>query len=317
MPSPGSRYWDDFERRAKETVDAIKAGVVPPIRRVAVFITEACNFKCSYCNHKRSPVTLNRQRFHQVVAQYGKDAIIHITGGEPSVVPWLYEDLISLKEQMPYLRLNLNTNCFLQPPSECLNRLKVSLDHWHPATWDKIVGVPGAFNVVVKHIQEASELTTTSITCTLSHWNLWEAESIAYFCRTHFPKLYAVFFSIYKGSNPIFVFTEKDIKEFFSNIRPGLSEALDPESRALLDMTLTQEARMSQGQRFIQDLAEPCWLSLTERVITPEGNELTCSHLYRDGIFKTEPTKHPCCLYGCNQRLVTFNELVTRNLKKG
>ena len=47
---PGSLYWDDFNRRIKETVVAVKNNTQPPVRRVSIFITNKCNFGCHYCN---------------------------------------------------------------------------------------------------------------------------------------------------------------------------------------------------------------------------------------------------------------------------
>jgi hypothetical protein len=38
-----SFYWDDFSRRADETVACLHAGTMPPVRRVAIFITDVIN----------------------------------------------------------------------------------------------------------------------------------------------------------------------------------------------------------------------------------------------------------------------------------
>ncbi len=85
-----SLYWDDFHRRAKETVEVILTNKELPIRRVSVFVTNRCNFRCRYCNVAQSNQTLTEKDFINVLEKYGKTAIIHITGGEPSLVPWLY-----------------------------------------------------------------------------------------------------------------------------------------------------------------------------------------------------------------------------------
>jgi len=71
-----------------------------------------------------------------------------------------------------------------------------------------------------------------------------------------------------------------------------------------------------QGVRFPKNSnSELCYLSMSERVIDPIGNEYTCSHMYRDGIFLKEPIKHNKCVYGCNQRLVQFNEYVSTKIR--
>ena len=61
----------------------------------------------------------------------------------------------------------------------------------------------------------------------------------------------------------------------------------------------------------------PCYLSMSEKVIDWNNNEYTCSHLFRDGIFYTKPKKHDKCRYGCNRRLVMFNQDVSNRLTKG
>ena len=86
-----SLYWDDFNRRIDETVDALNNNRTPTVRRVAVFITNKCNFRCDYCNDPHKKDALSKEDFVNLVEKYGKTAIIHITGGEPSVVPWLYK----------------------------------------------------------------------------------------------------------------------------------------------------------------------------------------------------------------------------------
>jgi len=90
---------------------------------------------------------------------------------------------------------------------------------------------------------------------------------------------------------------------------------LNEESRALLNETLNEKFRLIEGVRFPNnDLSQPCYLSMSERVYSPEGEESNCSHLYRDGITGTGSAKCSKCQYGCNQRLVDFNNLVHLNL---
>lgn len=301
-----SLYWDDFERRMTETVEDLKAGQEPPVRRVAVFVTNRCNFKCSYCNHGQNPVTMTEDVFRAIVDQFGDQAIIHITGGEPSCVPWLYRTLEELGDKY---RFHLNTNAFVVPPAKSVKRLKVSLDSVYPADWDRIVGHVGAWDRVVSNIQRASQDTVTSITYTLSHDNFRDAPLFASFAKAMFPDLYAVFFSVYKGTDPRFVLTKEDVEEFFSIVRPELLESLDAESKELLLETIDEKKRLMQGTRF-ESCPGPCFLSLSERVFSPDGSMSSCSHLYRDGIMSDPGQKHEKCLYGCNQRLATFNRQV-------
>ncbi len=309
-----SLYWDDFERRAQETVAALQTGDVPPVRRVAVFITDRCNFRCRYCNHTQGATTLHPLRFGEVVERYGETAIFHITGGEPSVVPWLYPMIRKLGERY---RFHLNTNAYLMPPAESVRRLKVSLDGIDAECWDALVGRHGAFDRVTANIRRAIPQTVVSITFTMTRQNYCSTPAFARFVNEQFPGLYAVFFSVYKGADPYYAFTADDAERFFGDVLPALEAELADESLALLRETIDEKVRLMRGVRFPENRSGRCYLSMSERVIAPDGSEYACSHLYRDSIRDAGDRKHAECLYGCNRRLTEFNRLVERQLERG
>jgi sulfatase maturation enzyme AslB (radical SAM superfamily) len=299
-----SLYWDDFERRINETVAAIKNNEESKVRRVAIFITNKCNFRCGYCRVKFDKKEMSQNVFNDIVSKYKDDAILHITGGEPSIVKWLY-DYIDNTEA----RFHLNSNCYLTPPKN-IKRLKVSLDSPSENYIDNLVGVKGAFEKIVNNIKNASEYTTTSITCVLSRETYLELPKMVDFCNKEFPKLYALFFSVYKGIDKRFMMGEADINYFFKTIMPQLKEKLNAESLWLLNETLDEKKRVLQGIRFPENkLNEKCYLSLSERVFDCDGNGYRCSHLFRDGI-KNHNSKVAECQYGCNRKLVKFNQEV-------
>ena len=307
-----SLYWDDFSRRIEETVQCLKSNQVVPVRRVACFVTDKCNFRCSYCNSAHKYRVMEESVFDGIVKKYGDSAIIHITGGEPSTVKWLYPYLI--KNGNNY-RFHLNTNAFIEPPAKYVKRLKVSLDSSDQMYWNALVG-KDAFSTVVSNIKKAIPDTVVSITCTLTRENYKTACDFIDFSNKEFVGLYALFFSIYKGTNSRFVFTEDDVNEFFNEVLPKMGEKLDKESLALLTETLDEKRRLVAGVRFPQNADNsPCYLSMSERVFGPDGIECNCSHLYRDGIKQIEPKKHEKCLYGCNRRLVAFNESVEKQME--
>lgn len=307
-----SLYWDDFELRIAETLEALKTGEKPSVRRVAVFVTDRCNFRCKYCNHRDKGHTLTEDAFRSVVDKYGDTAIIHITGGEPSVVPWLYP---FLRQHGHKYRFHLNTNAYITPPFESVKRLKISLDHQDGKYWDCLVGRDGAFSSVVENIKRAIPYTVVSITYTLTKENYRNAPNFARFVNREMAGLYAVFFSVYKGTEPAYVMTDQDAAFFFSMVLPELEVELSSESLALIRETIDEKRRLIQGVRFPQNAGiKTCYISMSERVISSTGEEFTCSHLYRDGIYRTTPEKHDKCLYGCNRRLVQFNEQVETGL---
>ncbi len=302
-----SKYWDDFERRINETVEHIKTGCKLKVRRVSVHITNRCNFKCSYCNVQQNTQELSISQFDKIITEYGKDAIIHITGGEPSVVKWLY-DFIDSKSS---IRFHLNSNMLISPPKN-IKRLKVSLDSSDRDYFDNIVERANSFDTVVENIKKASKYVSTSITCTLTKENYTKSPEFMRWCRTVFPDIYAVFFSVYKGNNGRFMFTSETARHFFEYVKPLLEAEMDEESLELLNETIDEKIRIMQTVRFPENSPEnPCYLSMSERVIDSNGDAWNCSHLFRDGIKHTNNCKHKKCLYGCNRRLVAFNEKIS------
>jgi molybdenum cofactor biosynthesis enzyme MoaA len=299
-----SKYWDDFERRIQEVSKALKEGTKPPIRRVSCFITNKCNFRCQYCNCVFGSKELSNERFDQIVQTYPR-SIIHITGGEPSTIPWLYPYIEKTKATF-----HLNTNAYIPPPKN-IKRLKVSLDSCDPDVFNNLVQVD-AFSRVVKNIQKASTETVVSVTCLLNQETYKDTPKFMKWCRKNLPHIYAVFFSVYKGDNPRFKFTNKSVEDFFQNIKPQLEAEMDQESYDLLNETLDEKLRIMQGIRFPENNCGKCYLSMSEKVFDCFGGEFNCSHLFRDGVKHTTNNKHPKCLYGCNRRLVAFNQEVER-----
>jgi MoaA/NifB/PqqE/SkfB family radical SAM enzyme len=300
-------YWDDFNKRIEETSLCVKNNLDVPVRRVAVFITNRCNFKCHYCNVSQNEHELSMEKFDEIVDRYGQSSIIHITGGEPSIVPWLYDYI----ESKNGVRFHLNTNAYIRPPLN-IKRLKISLDSTEKDYFDKIVHMKGAFDLVVKNIKEASKRVVTSITCTLTRENYRESPQFMKWCRREFPNLYAVFFSVYKGRSKRFTFTDQDADNFFNVVKPSLEKYMDSESLGLLQETIDEKTRVMQNVRFPENLKnEPCYISMSEKVFDCNGGEWHCSHLFRDGIMQAKNEKHKKCLYGCNRKLVEFNKEVS------
>lgn len=306
---PGSLYWDDFNRRIKETVVAVKNNTQPPVRRVSIFITNKCNFGCHYCNMGFGQREMSEDMFKKISDKYGKEAILHITGGEPSLVKWLYPFI----DRTPNIRFHLNTNGYIKPPYN-IKRLKVSLDTFDRNKFKEITQIDG-FDKVMKNIKEATNYTLVSITYVLSKKTYREAPKFMRFCRSEFPKLYAVFFSCYKGNHPEFVMNNKEIDEFWSQTRFDLEQFMDKESLWLFRNTLDEKRRIIQGSRFPENKQGICYLSMSERIYDYSGNVSNCSHLYRDKVCRLTNNKESVCTYGCNRKLVRFNQDVLSQLK--
>jgi MoaA/NifB/PqqE/SkfB family radical SAM enzyme len=253
---------------------------------------------------------MTRGQLEKIINKYGNEPIYHITGGEPSLVKWLYPFI----EKTKGIRFHLNTNAFILPPNN-IKRLKVSLDTNNENEFDNLVQVSGAFKNVIKNIEIKSQETVTSITCVLNKQNYKNSPDFIGWCRKQFPNLYAVFFSCYKGKDENFLMTRKDANIFFDEIKPNLENEMDEESKNLLNETIEEKFRLIKGCRFPENnLFEPCYLSMSERVFDFTNKEYHCSHLYRDGVKQNNFEKHKECLFGCNRRLVMFNEQIIREL---
>jgi len=297
-----SLYWDNFKLRENETIECIKNRIDPPIRRVSVFITNTCNFRCAYCNMKFGKQEMYKDIFDDIVKQY-RDSIIHITGGEPSVVGWLYNYIDSNKGTF-----HLNTNAYIVPPTN-IKRLKVSLDSCDEEYFNKLVCKSGAFEKICQNIKDFSPKAITSITSVLNRENYKDSPKFMAFCRKEFPNLYAVFFSIYKGKNPRFIMNDIDTSTFFDYISHDLEKEMDKESLSLFRETIDEKRRIVNGERFPENkVGSICYLSLSERAYDWNGKLYRCSHLLRDGVYNNDSKICNECRYGCNRRLVKFNQ---------
>jgi molybdenum cofactor biosynthesis enzyme MoaA len=307
-----SLYWDDFERRIQETAFCVLHNQPIPIRRVSVFITESCNFNCAYCNVRQSPKQLSQDSFNSIVATFHKSALLHITGGEPSTIPWLYDYMNAHKEDC---RFHLNTNAYKMPPVSAVKRLKVSLDSCNADYFNAIVG-RDAFDTVVSNIKRSIPETVTSVTYTLTKDNYQQVPEFIMWANKEFPNVYALFFSTYKGTNPRFVFSEPDIEQLFTKVIPIMEQTLPEESLALFKETLDEKLRLIDGKRFPENSKGVCYLAQSEAVFTPDGERQYCSHLYRDNVTQSSSGKTSKCMYGCNRRLVAFNEEVEKRISQ-
>ena len=66
--------------------------------------------------------------------------------------------------------------------------------------------------------------------------------------------------------------------------------------------------------RFPENSNGICYLSMSEKTYDFNGRVSNCSHLYRDGFYHLNNEKIKKCKYGCNRRLVKFNQEVSSKL---
>jgi len=344
------KYWDDFERRADETIQCVLNKQCPPIRRVSIHITNGCNFRCSYCNEYHQTRTMSFEIYSKIIREYSEmgGGIIHITGGEPSIIHDFTKYII---ESTKYnnIDFHLNTNFYKNVIPDDLfkiiKRLKVSLDSSDANHFNHICSVKNAFEKVTENLDYVHDLikrgitdTLVSLTYTVTRQNFRLILGFLRMYYTRWPKFYATFFSSYKGVNPNFVFQDSEIKELFESIVPKMNRMTeqygDNETRMLFQMSHGAETFI-QGNRFPDNNKIPCYLCLSEMCIDEDGYIWNCSHLFRDKIPHTGlnimnghlsdlsnlakqnitiPVNKKC-LYGCNKKLVRYNIKVHEELQ--
>jgi len=299
-------FWDRINERAIETISAFKEHRKPEVVRYAIHITSKCNMSCKYCNEKKSNKIMDMELFKTLCNRAGTKGIIHITGGEPMLVPWLEEEIYNHRD---ITRIALNTNLLNLPSERTLQsifRLKTSLDDYDRKRWNDITG-GNHFSDVVNNIKEATEIVKhTSICYTATHQNVYRLSEFIKFCKENFPKLFSLSVSFFKGNNPYFALTQEDINELFV-----ASEQMDEISKAIF-----LETHSVKGNYYPENIKIPCYLSMTERLYEENGDEYYCSHLYRDHVIPPgNPGKDNHCVTGCNARFNKYNQVVHRQLE--
>ena len=293
-------FWDRIGERAEETIQALKAGTVPPIIRYAVHITGKCNMRCKYCKDPKNDVIMDRNLFASLCDKAGTEGTIHITGGEPMCVPWLEEEI----QGHPHTRFALNSNALVLPQEATLANLwryKSSLDDNNPDRWNELTGGDHFWTVVKNLIQITRHVVNTSVSFTATHQNTRRLAAFIAFCYDAFPLLKTISVSFYKGTKGPMCLTQEDVDVLFD-----AAGSLDRVSREIF-----LETHARKGNNFPENLVIPCYLSMSERTIDEFGREFYCSHLFRDHVTPPgNPGKDPCCVTGCNARFRNFNALV-------
>jgi MoaA/NifB/PqqE/SkfB family radical SAM enzyme len=297
-------FWDRIEERANETIAALKRGQVPDVIRFAIHLTNRCNMRCVYYHEVKGNQVMDRKLFQSLCERAGRNGIIHITGGEPTCVKWLDDEIY---KQRGKVKMALNTNLLHLPKRKALEslfRIKTSLDDFDSTRWNETVG-GNYFNKVVSNIKEATKYVQhVSVSYTATHQNAHRFSGFIEFCQDNFPNLYSVSASFFKGDGGM-ALTKNDVDILFV-----ASEKLDPVSKHIFDTTHNRN-----GNYFPQNIGIPCYLSMTERLYDEYGQEFYCSHLFRDHVRPPgKPGEDPHCVTGCNDKFHKFNQMIHRKI---
>jgi radical SAM protein with 4Fe4S-binding SPASM domain len=175
-----------------ERVDPFTIDVAVPYR-MDLALTYGCDNACDHCYNEKRPragETLSTEDFKRVIAKLWGLGIPHVcfTGGEPTEYPALKE-LIAYAEELGVIT-GLLTNgrrladaAYLAGLAEAgLDHVQITIESSVPATHDKMVGVPGAFQETVKGIKNAVASPVYVVTnTTLTRRNAADAEELVVF----------------------------------------------------------------------------------------------------------------------------------------
>lgn len=335
-----SNYWDDFQVRVNNTIDCLRRKELPKLERLTVHLTESCNFHCEYCNMRFSKRTMDESLARKIIDEYVEmgGRIIHFTGGEPTVVPYI-ENIFAYAKSKG-LTVSSNTNAYKYINTENVDKLKASFDTPFEKEFDFTMGVK-AFDRVVENMKKYSKTMKgkmLSITAVLNRKTYRHMLELAQFVQENFD-VYNLYYSNYKGSNPEFAFTDEEIDDMFANHIPKVlayfEETGNTYSYKQLSLYKKGDFR-NVDCRFEENKHVPCYIQLSEMTIDVDGYCYDCSHLYRDGVIPKEiinvknDTLKNCferrkekytnisnmiyisekCLNGCNKNLIGFNKAV-------
>lgn len=335
-----SNYWDDFQIRVNNTIDCMNANKLPNLERLTVHLTERCNFRCEYCNMCFSEKTLDEAVARKIIDDYSEmgGRIIHFTGGEPSVVP--YVESIFKYAHDKGLQVSSNTNAFKRMDTTYIDKLKTSFDTPYRDVFNKTMGTD-CFDKVVENMKYYSQTMTNkmlSITAVLNHKTYKSMYDLAKFVNENFD-VYNLYFSNYKGNNAEFAFTEEQITDMFENYIPKTLQYLKDTGNeySYKQLSLYKPSDFANVDvRFEDNKRIPCYIQLSELTVNVDGKCHNCSHLFRDkvkpqsDIYVQEHSLKECfelikgelkgdyvcmsdkCLNGCNTNLIGFNKTVHR-----
>lgn len=344
----GGKYWDLFDKRSVETVDAINRNISPPLRRLSLHITNRCNMNCSYCNEHHTSAEMSFDVFEKLVREYSEmgGGVLHITGGEPTVVKF-FDRIFDCVSEYPNVDFHLNTNSLKRltiDQYKNINRLKILLDTTDGEYFNDITRVRNAFEIVTDNLDFIHDKIvipfgnpTVSLTYTVTRQNFRQIPDFLRMYYERWPHFYAVFFSSYKGIGDQFLLNKFEVKEMFSDVVSQINELTashnDLETRVLFE-TSHNEQTFDPNIRFPINKFIPCYIQMSEIAINEKGEVWNCSHLLRDQIPPTgvniadghlsevigkakKQFAVPLadeCLFGCNKKLQTFNQYVFNKL---
>jgi radical SAM protein with 4Fe4S-binding SPASM domain len=218
--------------------------------KVDIALTYACNNACSHCYNEPDRFTmgtLSHEDWFRVLDKLHTIGIPHIilTGGEPTLLPWLPTIVRRANRLGHIVGMNTNGRRLSDPDlvnslvAAGLNHAQITLASCYPAVHDAIVGCEGAFEETLAGIKNALAVGLHTITnTTLTRQNQDHALDIVQFVHDLGLKTFAMNGMIHAGGGA------------------GTPDAIPAEEMATL-LTSVRDTAEELGMRFL-------WYTVTD-----------------------------------------------------
>jgi MoaA/NifB/PqqE/SkfB family radical SAM enzyme len=161
-------------------------------------VTRHCNQTCRFCSNPPTGIELSldeaRDRVDDLMAR-GYDGVI-LTGGEPTLVPWLTQLIRYAADRRIAARIITNGQLLADGPllddlvQAGLRHAHVSLYSHRPELQDMLTRSPGSHERVIRALDRMGEragVLTADINCVINHYNAGELDKNVSFIIDRFP----------------------------------------------------------------------------------------------------------------------------------
>lgn len=136
--------------------------VASDIDTMKIRLDTECNLTCEMCSWKKQTIALPKDSLRGLIlrSRIVGVRVISVTGGEPTMLPDIKENLKFIKDNG--LRVALSTNGYLEPERlkeliPYIDEVDISMDSDDPKLHDRIRGKVGAFHVTMNSIRLLAE----------------------------------------------------------------------------------------------------------------------------------------------------------------
>ena len=168
--------------------DRVKqAGKESPLWRCELILTDKCNFRCTYCKGIREELKgdIELRLAKEVIDMWSTEGLrnIRFSGGEPTLYPYL-EDLVKYAKYKGIERVALSTNgsvsldYYKKLIKLGVDDFSISLDACCVDFGNKMAGVEGVWEKVVRNIEELAKYVYVTVGIVINEDNIEEIEGI-------------------------------------------------------------------------------------------------------------------------------------------